>query len=87
MPPLISFSTITNILILVKRINFTLVFFKAACHANSGAKINFAASSLYILRHQLEIVYRFEHTSHEILLNFLFRILYKLFLLARNLHE
>ena len=37
-------------LILVKRSNFTLVFFKAAGHANPGAERNFAVSSLYISR-------------------------------------
>ena len=31
------FFTINNISISVKRSNFTLVFFKAACHPNSGA--------------------------------------------------
>ena len=39
---LIPFSTINNISISVKRSNFTLVFFKADCHANPGAKRNFA---------------------------------------------
>ena len=31
------FSTISNISILLKRSNFTLVFLKAACHANLSA--------------------------------------------------
>ena len=35
----------------VKRSNFTLVFVKAACHGNAGAKKNSAGSSSYILRH------------------------------------
>ena len=48
--PLTPFSTINNISISVKRSNFTLVFLKAAYHANSGAEENFAGSSSYILR-------------------------------------
>ena len=36
--------------ILVTRSNFTLVFLKAACHANSGAERNFAGSSSYIFQ-------------------------------------
>ena len=50
-PPHIPYSTISNISISVKRSNFTLVFFKAACRANPGAERNFAGSSSYILRH------------------------------------
>ena len=38
MPPLITFSTINNMLISVKRANFTLIFFKATCHANPVAE-------------------------------------------------
>ena len=33
-----TFSTVDNILILVNRPNFTLVFLKTACHANLGAE-------------------------------------------------
>ena len=77
----------------VKRSNFTLAFFKGACHANPGAKRNFAGSSSYISRH---IFRKFSNTSannnvslgitnHDILLNFLFQNLYKLFLRASNL--
>ena len=40
-----------NISISLKRSNFTLVFFKAACHANPGAERSFAGSSSYISRH------------------------------------
>ena len=40
--PLLSFCTINNISISVKRSNYTLIFFKAACHANPGAEKNFA---------------------------------------------
>ena len=36
-PPLRPFSTVNNISVLVKRSNFTLVVFKAGCHANPGA--------------------------------------------------
>ena len=36
--------------------------------------------------HQLTMMYRFEHKSHDILLNFLFQNLYSLFLRACNLH-
>ena len=34
-----NFSTINNISISVKRSDFTLAFFKAACHANPRAEI------------------------------------------------
>ena len=37
--------------------------------------------------HQLTIMYRFEHTNHDILIYFLFQNIYKLFLHARNLHQ
>ena len=46
--------------ILVRRFNFTLVFFKAACHASPGGKINLAESSSYISRH---IFLKFSNTS------------------------
>ena len=59
-PLLIPFSAINNISLSVKRSNFTLVVFKAACHANSGAERNFAGSSSYILRH---ILLKFSNTS------------------------
>ena len=39
-PPLIPFSTINNISILVNNSNYTPVFFKQACHANPGAYKN-----------------------------------------------
>ena len=55
-----SFSTIDNISISVKRSNFTLVFFKAAYHANPGAEKNFAGSSSYIPIH---IFLKFSNTS------------------------
>ena len=35
----------------VTRSNFTLVFFKAACHPNQGGERNFAGSSPYVSRH------------------------------------
>ena len=44
----------------VKRSNFTLVFFKAAFHANPGAERNFAGSISYFLRH---IFQKFSKTS------------------------
>ena len=44
----------------VNNSNFTFVFFKAACHANLGAEIYFAGSSLYISRH---IFLKFSNTS------------------------
>ena len=47
---MIPFSIINNISISVNRSNFTLVFFKAACHANPQAKKNLAGSSPNILR-------------------------------------
>ena len=36
--------------------------------------------------HQLTIMYRFEHADYDIFLIFLFQNLYKVFLLAHNLH-
>ena len=54
------FSTINNISISVKKSNFTLVFFKSACHANIGAERNFKGSSSYILIH---IFLNFSNTS------------------------
>ena len=47
-PPLIPFSTNNIISLSLKRSNFTLVFLKAACHANPGAERNFAGSSFCI---------------------------------------
>ena len=38
MLPVIPFSTINNISISVKRSDFTLLLFKAACHGNPGAE-------------------------------------------------
>ena len=75
---------------------FTLLFFKAACHANPGAEKNFAGSSLYILIHIFlkfsntsanNKMYHLEDTNHDILLNVLFQNLYKLILDARDLHQ
>ena len=43
-----TFSAINNKLISDKRSNFTLVFLKAACHANLSAERNFVGSSSYI---------------------------------------
>ena len=37
--------------------------------------------------HQPAIMYHFEYTNHDILLNVLFQNLYKLFLRARNPHQ
>ena len=48
-PPHIPYSTISNISISVERSNFTLVFFKATCHANPEAERNFAESNSYFL--------------------------------------
>ena len=44
-PPIIPFPTINNISMSVSSSNFTLVFFKAACHANPRAERNFAGAS------------------------------------------
>ena len=88
MPPLIPFSTINNISISIKRSNFTLVIFKAACHADLGAERKciedtyFKSSKI----HRLTKMYCFEHTNHDTILSFLFKKLYKIFLPARNLH-
>ena len=45
MPPLIPFLTIKNMSMSVDSSNSTLVFFKAACHADPGAERNFAGSN------------------------------------------
>ena len=37
-PPLIPFSPVNKISISVNAFHFTLVFFKAVCHASSGAE-------------------------------------------------
>ena len=70
----------------VKESNFALVFFKAACHANPGAERNFLGSSSYISTHISTVFKHFEHTNHDIILNFFFQNAYKLFLRASNLH-
>ena len=80
----ILFSFINDISISVQRSNFILVFLKAAYHANPGAKRNFSGSSSHILRHIFlkfsnAIIYFFEHTNQDVLLNFLFENLCKLF--------
>ena len=49
--PLITFSTINNTLMPIKRFYFALVLFEAAFHANPGAEKIFAGSSSYILIH------------------------------------
>ena len=43
--------TFNSISMSVKRSNFNLVFFKAACHANPGAVRKQVRSSSYISRH------------------------------------
>ena len=53
-PPLISFSTINNISTSVKT-NFTLVFFKAACHANPG-EVRKQAKFIYFKKHILKVL-------------------------------
>ena len=58
--PLISFCTINNTSISVKRCNFTLVCFTVACHANRGVERNFAGTSSYSFRH---IFLKFSNTS------------------------
>ena len=56
-PPLIFFSTINNISVSVKRSNFTLVFFKAACHANPRAQTFFCRNQLiYFKTHIFQVL-------------------------------
>ena len=57
---LVPFHTINNISTLVNKSNFTFVFFKAACHANTGAVRKQAGLSSYISRH---IFQKFSNTS------------------------
>ena len=59
----------------MRRCKFTLVFFKALCHANPRAERYFAGSSSFqgtyfesSQIHQLIIMYRFDRTNHDILL-------------------
>ena len=59
-PPLIPFFTINNKSVSVKKSHFTLVLFKAACHANRGAVRKQAGSNSYISRH---IFQNFSNTS------------------------
>ena len=74
-----TFSIFNNILISVKRSNFTMVFFYI--YANSGAGRNFAGSSLYISRNillscqilRLTIMYEYEYKNHDILPILLFQ--------------
>ena len=55
MPPLITFSAINNMLISVKRANFTLIFFKATCHANPVAEKKFVESNSNFMAHIAKI--------------------------------
>ena len=52
-------SVINNITLPVNSSYSTLVFFRAACHANPGTERNFARSSAYIFKH---IFLRFSKT-------------------------
>ena len=77
--PLIPFSTIKNMLIWVKRSNFTLLFFKGTYYANLGAIRKQIWSTWYISRHisrkfsnTSAITYAFEHINHDIPLGCLF---------------
>ena len=62
-----TFCTINNISISIKRSSFTLVFLKAASHANPGAERNFAGSNSHILR---DIFRKFSNTSDNSNLSF-----------------
>ena len=63
------FSTILNVLIPVKRLNFTLVFYKAADHASSKVNIYLDTYFKNSQIHQVTMKYCFEHKNHEILIN------------------
>ena len=54
-----SFSSINNISFLVNNSSFTSVFFKQACHANSGADQKCAGSGSYISIH---LILKFSNT-------------------------
>ena len=94
-PPLLPFSTINNTSISIEKSNFTLISFNAACYANPGAVRNEQAWfyifwDLYFNSCQAPhptIMYHFEHTYHDILLNVLFQNLYKLLLCGCSLHQ
>ena len=89
-PPLVPFSTINNISISLHKSDDSLDFFKAAFHANPGAGKN-EKDQTHVFQdtysegcsiHQLAMMCSFEHTNHDIHLDFLFQNLYKLFLRA-----
>ena len=67
MSPLIPFSILNNISISIKRHNFTLAFFQDQVHIFQDTY--FESSQI----HQLTIMYRIEHTNHDIPLIFLFQ--------------
>ena len=74
-PPLIPISSIKKLSILVYRSNFTLVFLKAAYHANAEDEKNFAGSRSNISRHIFQKLLNTSannNVSLEHPLNFLF---------------
>ena len=72
-PPLLPFSTMNNISLLVNNFNSTSVFFKQACHVDPGVDKN-EQGRVHIFQyiclnsfqiHQEAIMYHFEHTNHD----------------------
>ena len=79
----------------VNNSNFTPVFFKQACHANSGADKKSVGSNSYISIHLFlsfqthvqTVKYHFEHTRHDTEQGFLFQIFPILFDNAHSLYQ
>ena len=91
----IHFSTITNILLSVKRFHFILVIFKVACQASPGSVRKRAGTISYIWRHILKVLKKRSFNNNVLLwtykswysLTFLFQSFYRFFFCACNLHQ
>ena len=73
----IHFSTITDILLSVKKYNFLWIIFKVACQI-------FWKFSKKLL---LTVMYCFEHANQDIFLHFLFQSFYRFFFCPCDLHQ
>ena len=91
---MIPFSTVNNILMLVKSSNCTFDFIKAACHDNPNEEKN-KQGRVYIFQdtllesfqiHQLALMYGFEGRNRCIHSGLLLQILSKLLFRACSLH-
>ena len=75
----------------LKNLILPLISSKTVCHAKAIVETKWtgsgSGSGSSSLIHQLRIMYFLEHKNYEILLNFLFQNLNKLFLYVVNLHQ